>query len=237
MRKNILVIKCFGVFSKVIARVCLESRLAAARTISPERRRANLTATLVRVQGGASPAVFAHPISGRQITERRELSLPPGTDCRSKSIQKCVIRFDANLGAESCQCATRGNCGIGEPLCGWTRERVHGPAITQAKSAADWPRGEIVGATGLLAGILFHQVRPANRSGADARQRSSSDDPRPAPVLVTSLELGLRSAPSSKPHILIAQTGSPDPSPGTIEILFTELAWRRLRSLATRKSP
>src|SRR6266704_3300963 len=52
MRKNISVTECFRVFSKGIAFACVESRLAGTRTFFPGRRRADLTATLVRAQGG-----------------------------------------------------------------------------------------------------------------------------------------------------------------------------------------
>src|SRR5712691_10430695 len=171
MRKNISVTECFGAFSKEIAFACIESRLAAARTFFPERCRADLTATLVRAQGGASPAELARPMSHRQITGWRELLLPPGTDWHSKSLPKRVIRFEANLEAESCRLATPVSCGIAEPPPCWTRERVHGPAVTQADQTADWPHAELVGATGLLASLVFRQVRPGNRSAADAGQR------------------------------------------------------------------
>jgi hypothetical protein len=219
----------------VIAFACIESRMAAARTIFPERCRADLTATLVRAQGGASTAELARPMSRRQITERRELSLPPGTDWHSKSLPKRVIRFDANLEAESCRLATPVSCGIAEPPRCWTRERVHGPAVTQADQTADWPRAELVGAVGLLARLVFRQVRPGHRSAADAGQRRSSDDTKIGPILVAGSDAGSPFSLRSKRPVPIARAGAPDPAPAPMEILFTELASRRLRSLATRK--
>jgi hypothetical protein len=234
MRKNISVTECFGVFSKGIAFACIESRLAAARTFFPERCRADLTATLVRIQGGASLAELARPMSRRQITERRELLLPPGTDWHSKSLPKRVIRFDANLEAESCRLATLVSCGIAEPPHRWTRERVHGPALPQADQTADWPRAELVGATGLLARLVFRQVRLGHRSAADAGQRHSSDDTKAEPVLVAAPDEASPFRLRSKRPVPIARAGAPDTVP-PMEILFTELASRRLRSLATRK--
>jgi hypothetical protein len=190
MRKNISVAECFRVFSKGIAFACIESRLAGARTFFPGRRRADLTATLVRAQGGASPAKLARPMSRRQSTERRELWLPPGTDWHSKSLPKRVIRFDAKLEAESCRLVTPVGCGIAElPHC-WTRERVHRPAVAQADQTAYWPHAELVGATGLLASLVFRPVLPGNRSAADAGQRASSSyDTKTGPVLVAALDL------------------------------------------------
>ena len=236
MRKNISVTECFRVFSKGIAFACIESRLAGARTFFPGRCRADLTATLVRAHGGASPAKLARPMSRRQSTERRELWLPPGTDWHSKSLPKRVIRFDAKLEAESCRLVTPVGCGIAEPPHCWTRERVHGPAVAQAEQTAYWPHAELVGATGLLASLVFRQVRPGNRSAADAGQRASSSyDTKTGPVLVAAPDLGSQFSLRSKRPVAIARAGAPDPAPASMEILFTELASRRLRSLATRK--
>ena len=235
MRKNISVTECFGVFSKGIAFACIESWLAAARTFFPERCRADLTATLVRAQGEASPAERVRPMSRRQITERRELLLPPGTDWHSKGLPKRILRFDANLEAESCRLVTPVSCGIAEPPRCWTRECVHGPVVTQADQTADWPHAELVGATSLLASLVFRQVRPGNRSAADAGQRRSSDDTKMGTVLVVGPDAGSPFSLRSKRPVPIARAGAPDTVPPPMEILFTELASRRLRSLATRK--
>jgi hypothetical protein len=234
MRKDISVTECFGVSSKGIGFACIESRLAAARTFFPERCSADLTATLVRIQGGASLAELARPMSRRQIRERRELLRPPGTDWHSKSLPKCVIRFDANLEAESCRLATLVSCGIAEPPHRWTREHVHGPVVAQADQRADWPRAELVGAADLLARLVFRQARPGHRSTADAGQRHSSDDTKTELVLVATPDAGSPFSRSKRP-VPIARAGAPDTVPPPMEILFTELALRRLRSLATRK--
>jgi hypothetical protein len=174
-------------------------------------------------------------MSRRQITERRELLLPPGTDWYSKSLPKRVIRFDTNLEAETCRRATPVSCGMAEPRHCWSRERVPGPAVTQADQTADWPRAELVGATGLLARLVFRQVRPVHRSAADAGQRRSSDDTKPGPVLVAAPDAGSQFSVRSKRPVPIARAGAPDTVPAPMEILFTELASRRLRSLAARK--
>lgn len=171
MRKTIPAIECFGVFSKVIAFACIESRSAAARTILPERRRAAVGATLARPRGEPSPAEFARPMSRRQITDTGHTADPP-------------------------------------PV-------------------------ELVAANGLFASLVFHQVRLRNHS-ADAVQRSGSHrDSNPGPVSVADVRAQFNMR-SGRP-VTIAQTGSLDQVSGPIEALFTELAARRLRSLAGRE--
>jgi hypothetical protein len=205
MIKNISVIECFEVFSIVTACAYTESRVAAARTISTERRRADLIATLVRAQGGASPAEFARSMSRRQVLQRREFSSLPGTDWHSKILPKRVIRSRAD------------------------------PVVLPVRQLGDPPSADLVDATGLLAGLALHQVRPGSRVAADSEQRDSSRARRGRVLIGTSAGSGF--SLRSEPLGAIAPANSVEPTPAPMEILFAELAARRLRSLATRGRP
>jgi hypothetical protein len=230
MRNNIPVTECFGVFSKVIAFACNGSWSAAARTRLSECRRARPDAIQGRAPGGDSPAGLVRPMSRGQITERRELSLPQGPDWHSadwhsdsQHLQR-TVRFDDGLQGESCRLAAPVSCEAEErPRCR-TLKVIHNPVALPAGQPAD-PRGAELATTanGLFASLVFHQVRPRNRSAADAAKRSgSSDDPKPDLV---------------SDAVTIDQAGSPGRVPGPVETLFTELAARCLGSLAARERP
>ncbi len=219
----------------MIGFACIESRFAAARTNFPERRTA--VATLARAQGGTSPAEFTRPMSRRQLTQRRELSLlPPGPDWHSDVHQKRGIRFDSRVQVESCRLAAPVSCGIEEPPPCWIRKRVHNPAVMRTDQTADPPRAELGDRNGLFASLIFHKVRPRKRSAIDAGQRRfSSHDRKPGSVLVAAPDVRSQFNLLFGRPATIAQAGLPDPVRGPIETLFTELASRRLRSLAARK--
>jgi hypothetical protein len=204
MIKNILVIKCFGVFSIVIACAYTESHMAAARTTSFEWRRADLIATLVWAQGGESPGEFARSMSRRQILQRREFLSLPGTDWHSKTLPKCVIRPRANR------------------------------AMLPVSQWADQPCAELIEATGLLAGLIFHQLRPGSRAAAGSEQ---SDSPRAGRGCILAGTPAAGSVSSLRPERagVIAPANSLELTPTPMEILFAELAARRLRSLLTRE--
>ncbi len=199
----------------------------------------HLESRFAAAQGGTSPGEFARPMSRRQITERCELPLPQDPDWHSDSRhQKRVICLDSSLRGESCRAAAAVPFGIAEPPWCWTRKHVHNPVVTQTSQTADPPRAELADANGLLASLVFHHVRPRNRSAADAVQRSrSSQNAQPCPVSVAAPAGRAQFNPRSARPAVIAQTGSPDPVLASIEKLFTELAWRRLRSLAERERP
>ena len=235
MRKNISVIEWFGVFSIVTACACIESRLGATRTIFSERRRADLTATLVRAQGGKSPAEFARSMSRRQIIQRREFSLLPGTDWHSNTLPKCVSRSENDPEADPCL-VTPLSCRIAETADCWTLGHARGPAVLRVGQLVEQPRAELIDATGLLAGLVFQQVRPGSHAAAGAGLPSSSRM-KLGPVLVGTPDVeSLFSLRSERP-VATTPASSPEPVPAPIEILFAELASRRLRNLATRNKP
>lgn len=206
----------FGVFSKVIAFACIGLWFAAVRTISD--------AILAQASGGASPAGFVRPMSRRQIIKRRELRLPQGPDWHSDSHHpKRAIGFEDRLQAESCRVAVPVSCEIEEPPRCWTLKPIHTSAVMPAVQADEPPGAGLATTNGLLASLVFRQVRPRNRSAAHAAERNrSSHDPKPRPVSVA---------------VTIGQAGSQDQGSGAVETLFTELAARRLGSLAARERP
>jgi hypothetical protein len=232
MTKIISVIKCFGVFSIVTACAYIESRVAAARTISLERRRADLTATLVRAQGGASPAEFARSMSRRQTIQRRQLSQLPGIDCHPQRRPNCVIRLDIRHEAEPCF-LTSVSWRIPETSDCWTRGLSGDVAGRPVGQLADQACAELVDATGLLAGLAFHQVRSGSRAAALAEQL---DTPyaKSARVLAGTPAAG---SEFSQRAARSAPANSPEPTLAPMEILFAELAARRLRSLVSRERP
>ena len=70
-------LECFGVFSEVIAFVCIGSQFAAVRTLLPSHRRIAADAASARANEVGEPSIarFAPPTSRRGITEGPELSL------------------------------------------------------------------------------------------------------------------------------------------------------------------
>jgi hypothetical protein len=235
MTKNISVIECLSVFSTVAACACIESHVAAARAISPERRRADLIATVVRAQGGASPAEFARSMSRRQISQWREFSLLPLTDRYSKTPPKCVRHSGTDPEAERCF-VTSLSRKIGETSSSWIRGHSGDLSGLPLGQLADQPRAELVDATGLIAGLAFHQVRPGSRTAPCATQ-PGSPCAKLGRVLAGPPAAGSVFSLTSERLGAIASANSPEPMPAPMEILFAELAVRRLRSLVTRERP
>jgi len=184
-------------------------------------RVAGSSATLTRARGGASPAEFTRPMSHRrENTQQRRLSLPPrGTGTPADRHQRCSNAFDLSVWREPGHGETPASCAIAQLRC-VTRKSLPGFAVEP--SAA--PHAELVDAHSLLASLVWRRVRRPNPSGPDTgpRRPSRSD-----------LEwLGKRS--SVRP-VTTAQTASVEPSPASIETLFSHLARRRLRSLAAKE--
>jgi len=179
------------------------------------------SATLTRVQGGASPAEFTRPMSHRrENTQQREFSLPPrGPGTHKGRHQQCSNAFDLSLWSEPGHREMPANCAIVELRRG-TRQSLPGSAVEQ--SAA--PHAELVDAHGLLASLVWHRVRPPNQS------RTDTEPGRPSRSDLESL--GKRT--SVRP-VATAQTASLDQSPAAIEALFSHLARRRLRSLGAKE--
>jgi hypothetical protein len=167
------------------------------------------------------------------ITEGWELSLPPQRpDGYSSNHPKGLIHFDSSLPGESCCVAAPVSCGIAEPLRSWTRQCVSSLEATYANA----PRAELVDGHGLFASLVWHQVRPRERSVVDTRHRTgSSHNSKTGPVLVGASNVGSPSPLRSAQAVATTQAHSPVSFPGPIETLFSQLAWRRLRSLAAEE--
>lgn len=167
------------------------------------------------------------------ITEGWELSLlPQRPDGYSGGHPKRLIYFDSSLPDESCCVAAPESGGIAEARRSWTRQCVSSPEATYAHAA----RAELVDADGLFASLVWHQVRPRERSAVDARHRTgSSPDSKTGPVLVGASDVGSPSPLRSAQAVATTQDHSPVLFPGPIETLFGQLAWRRLRSLAAEE--
>lgn len=149
-------------------------------------------------------AEFAGLMSRRQITERQTMPLP---SLKPDRYHGRVI-FDSS-----------------QPI----RQSVHRTATTQTGQATDAAGAELIEANGLFASLVFQQIRPRNRSAADAKGQScSSDEPQ---LGCTAVSLRDVQWPSSR------RSDSPDSLPVPIETLFSELARRRLRSLAAKERP
>jgi hypothetical protein len=222
---------------EVIAFVCIGSEFAAVRTLLLCWIGAYTALARAKNVEEASIARLAPPMSRRGITERWELSLPLARpkwfrDGHPKGL------VDSTLQAESARRGAPVSGGIEEPLRCWSPRHAHLPAEEQPGQTTDPTRAELVGANRLFARLVFHQVRPQDRSPAAAKQPIGSSHNRnpdlvsvPAPDAESSLTL------RSERSVTTAPAASPDPLPAPIETLFSELAWRRLRRLAAQERP
>jgi hypothetical protein len=240
MIKSISMIECFGVFSEVIAFVCIGSQFAAVRTSLPSHRRIGADAASARANemGEASIARLVPPVSGPGITEGWELSLAPQElECLVDRQPKPCPRFDSS--AQAAPHACRGeppSCGTEEPLLRCDSRHPHNPAVMQTTRTGDPPRAAFVGANRLFAGLVLHQVRRRGRSVAAPEPRvgsfrnlNSASVSVPAPDARTVFMLG------SKQPLTIAQAASPGLPLAPLETMLVELARRCLRSLAAKK--
>ena len=137
---------------KVIAFAGNRSRIAAEGAIFSERRVAGASATLTRVQGGASPAEFTRPMSHRrENTQQREFLPPPrATGAHADRHQPCSNAFDLSVSREPGHHETPASCAIAElRRCG-TRKSLPGSAVEQLAA----PHAELVDAHGLLASLV-----------------------------------------------------------------------------------
>lgn len=222
MIKNIFMIECFLVFSEVIAFVCVGSQFAAVRTLWPSHRRIGADAGAARAnevgEASIAPFVFAPPTSRRGITEGWELSVPSERpEWWFDDQPKRLPGFDS---------------GTGEPPRRWNSRHTYNPTGTQTGQATGPPGAALVGADRLLARLVFHQVRSRDRSAiAPKPSRNLPPGPvsAPAPDARSIIMLG------SERSLKISQSALSDPRLAPIEALLTELARRRLRSLAAKK--
>ena len=179
-------IKCFGVFSEVIAFVYIGSQFVAVRTLLPLHHRIDAHAASARGNevGEASIVRFGPPTSRRGIADEWDVFPPPQRpewcfDGHPKRLP------DFNSGSQAAPSARRG-----EPLVRSSRRRgvgIPGPLtirpVKQTGQTTDPYGTEFVGANRLFARLVLHQVRPRDRSAAAAKPRTGSPRNRnPGPV-------------------------------------------------------
>jgi len=101
-----------------------------------------------------------------------------------------------------------------------------------APTPGNAPRAELVEAHSVFARLVWHQVRPRDRSASDARHRiGSPHGSKAGPVMVSPCTRGVaRSA-------AIMDAALPDPIPASIETLFSKLVRRRLPSSPPGRVP
>jgi hypothetical protein len=176
-------------------------------------------------------AELARPMFRRQKTEERELPVPSSRpDWHSDRHRKPVI-------VSSSLVAVPISGGIGESFRCWTRQGVHKPTAKPARQTTDAAGAELLDPDRLFARLVFQQIRPRNRSAADAgAQSGSSYEPQSGRVPIPAPDVRSRIRRSRWP-VALAQAASPDPLPASIETLFIELARRRLRSFAAKGRP
>lgn len=230
-------LKCFIVFSEVIAFLCIGSQFVAVRTLLPSHRRIGADPNSARVNEvrEASIARVSPPTSRRGITEGWESALPPQRpewlfDGRPKHLSG----IDSSL--QAAPHARRGeplSCGTEEPPRCWIPSHTQNPAGTQTGQRTD-PSGAAFGGTNrLLAELVLHQVRSRDRSAATPKQRTgSSRNLNPGPVPAP--DAGSVFSSESERPLTIAQAASSGASLAPMETLLAELARRCLRSLAAK---
>src|SRR4030095_9045235 len=193
---------------------------AAEGTILSEWRVAGASAALTRAQGEISPAEFIVQMSRREnIQQRKFLLQPRGTGTQADRHRQGSNTLDLRAWRESGPLMALASGAVPQ-WRGGTCKSLPGSVVDQSAT----PHPELVDAHGLLASLVWHRVRPSNRSGADTGPRRPSRS-----------DLKWRGKRRSVQPVATAQTGSLDQSPASIEALFTHLARRRLRSLAQKE--
>ena len=227
-------IKCFRVFSEVIAFVCIGSQFAAVRTLLPSHHRIDADAASARANevGEASIARFVPPAFPQGIPEgwdlsppeqRREWFLLPNFDSSSQAAPQARGGDPLRYGNEEA------------PRC-WNPGPTHHLALSETGRPPDLPGVVLVGANRLFAGLVLYQVRHRGRSAAAPRQRiRSSRTLNPIPASVPATGAGSVFTQGSERPLTSAPAGPSGPSLAPIVTLLAELARRRLRSLAAKK--
>jgi hypothetical protein len=230
-------VECFGVFSKVIALVCMGSQCAVVRTLVPSDRRAATGLVLARAEevGEASTTQFAPPASRREIAERGQLSLPPPRlECVVEHLPRRRARCDSRWQANPVDCGEAVSCELEEPPRCWNARQVHHRAGPQPDPTIGSPPAEFVGANRLFASLVLRQVRRRRGSVMSAEQGiGSSPKGSLGGVLGAAPDTGSQWESAQPATTASAAAVSPE---APIETLFTELARSRLRSLAAIKS-
>jgi len=239
IRKNIPMIECFLVFSEVIAFICLGSQCAAVWTLLPSHRGGTAEAGATRADrvGEASISRFAPPTSRRTTTtESWGLSLPLRSPQWLLGSQPQRVPDFGSGRRPHYMPGEPLHCRIEEsPPCS-NAGSAHDPAVMQTIQTTTLPGDAFIGGNRLFAGLVLHQVRPCDRSAAAPKQPiNSSRNPNPSPVSVPGPNAGSVFTPGCEQPLRIAQAAWSGPPLAPIETLFSELARRRLRSLAPEK--
>ena len=161
----------------------------------------------------------APPMSRRPGANRRELLLP----LRMPDWHQTGITFDS--------CLPAGATGTipgkaGEPAEAWTRRTTHCRPAKQTSQTIEGAIVALIAGNDVLARVIFQRIRPRTHSGMISEQSRSPQ------------ELQRTSAAIASPDTTTPLVNCVDAAmtPPEIEILFTQLARRRLRSRATQET-
>jgi hypothetical protein len=165
---------------------------------------------------------FAPPMSRRQTTNRRELLLPSLIPDRHQTAVICDPSVPPAPVA-----ATNGNGA--EPARSWTHQSIQCRAAQQAGATTVMASPELITGSHLLARLVFQRIRPSSRSGRMGEQSCSPDEPQRARTAIAPPEI-------ASPLIGHAEASISAPVPPPVEILFTQLARRRLRGRTTEET-
>ena len=161
---------------------------------------------------------FAHPMSRRQATDRRELLSPSLIPARH---QTAVV-------PPAPVAATNGNGAEPPRYC--NHQRIHCQSAKEASQTIEAASPELIAGNHLLARLVFQQIRPRNRSSAVmGGQSRCPEEPQRARTPIASPDI-------ASPVIGCAETPVPAPVPPAVETLFIQLARRRLGGRATEET-
>lgn len=221
-------IKCFGVFSKVIALLWAGSLGVAVPTLWASHRRIDGCPCGARAkQVGEASIVQSVPRASRRGTaKRRELSVPaPRPERLDDHHPDYRARPDSRWVAKTVGCGEPVRCATEKPPRGRNPRCVHNGAGPQTHPTTRPPHVEFVVANRLYASLVLRQVR-CRDSTTSAEQGTGASGKR-SRLLVA--------APASGSQSAVAPPATTDQAASTpvtvpIETLFTKLARIRLRS-------
>jgi hypothetical protein len=120
------------------------------------------------------------------------------------------------------------------PLVRDARQRLCGDSAPTHSNAQ---RAELVDARSFFASLVWHQVRPRDRSASDARRRiGSPQSSKAGPVMVEAPADGSPCTWGAERPAAIMDAALPDPFPASIETVFSKLVRRRLSPAAREGS-
>jgi hypothetical protein len=222
-------IECFGVFSKVIALLCMGSQCATVPTLWVSHRRIDAGPGWARARqvGEASIAQSAPRASRRGIAERWQLSLPaPRLEYLVDHHPK--RQSDSRLESKPVECGEPVGCGIEKPPRDRNLRCVHNRAGTQTNPTTCPSHVEFIVANRLFASLVLRQVRRGGSTTSPEQGTGSSRKRGSELVAVSAIESPSASAPPAT-----TDQAASAPVAASIETLFAELARSRLSSFAT----